>query len=117
MASRIKTRYIDINVKHGSFVTRFIGSKKNPHDFSDIMLLRKILSNEKARILYTLKNEKPKSIYHLAKIIGRDFKSVRDDVKFLEKFGFIEFHSGKTGKRESIIPVLVVDKINLVVNV
>jgi predicted transcriptional regulator len=115
--TKVKTRYIDINVKKGSFVTRFIGSKKNPHDFSDIMLLRKLLSNEKARILYILKAQKPKSIYQLAKIIGRDFKSVRDDVKLLEKFGFIEFQEAKTGKRESLMPVLIVDKMNLVVNI
>jgi len=115
--AKSKTRYIEINARKDNFMTRFIGSKKNPHDFSDIMILRKLLSNEKAKILYTLKNSKPKSIYQLAKSLGRDFKSVRDDVKLLEKFGFVEFHAGKTGKRESLIPTLAIDRLELVINI
>jgi predicted transcriptional regulator len=113
---KIKTRYIDINVNPSGFVSKFFRVSKK-HDFSDIALLRNILSNEKARILYTLKRNKPKSIYELAKILKRDFKSVREDVKILEKFGFIEFHSGKTGKRESLIPKLSLDKMQIIVNI
>ena len=115
--AKIKTRYIDIHIKKGSFVTRFISKKNEGKDFSDLALLRKLLSNERARILAVLKQEKPKSIYHLAKILGRDFKSVREDAIFLEKFGFIEFHAGKTGKRQALIPVLVVDKLEIIINI
>jgi predicted transcriptional regulator len=75
------------------------------------------LSNEKARILYALKSEKPKSIYALAKILGRDFKSVRDDIKILERFGFIEFHSEKTGERESLMPVLIINKLQIIIDI
>ena len=60
------------------------------YDFSGIALLRKILSNEKARILHVVKNQNPSSIYDLAKKLGRGFKSVNDDVKLLERFGFLE---------------------------
>ena len=113
---RIKIRYVDINANKDSFVSKLIGGKKS-HDFSDIKLLRNLLSNEKARILYALKSKNPKSIYALAKLLGRDFKSVREDIKILERFGFIEFHSEKTGKRESLMPVLIVDKIQIDINV
>jgi predicted transcriptional regulator len=118
MANKIKskTRYLDINVKQGSFMSRFISGQKE-YDFSDVSLLRKLLSNQKARILFTLKQKKPKSIYSLAKILGRDFKSVSDDVKILEKFGFIEFHEGKTGKRAAKMPVLVLDQLDIVLNI
>ena len=115
-SKKSKTRYIDLNVKAGSFVSRFISSKKD-FDFSDIALLRKLFSDEKARILSVLKENKPKSIYSLAKMLGRDFKSVSEDIKILEKFGFIEFHAGKTGKRQSKIPVLVMNKINIIISV
>tara|TARA_Y100000310_G_scaffold259162_2_gene267777 strand:- start:11 stop:367 length:357 start_codon:yes stop_codon:yes gene_type:complete len=111
-----KTRYVDINVNKGGFVSKFVGGKK-AHDFSDITLLRKLLSNEKARILYTLKFKKPQSIYRLAKILGRDFKSVREDVQLLVRFGFVEFHTSKTGKREALTPTLSVDEIKLVINI
>jgi len=113
---RTKTRYVDINVNKGSFVSKLIGEDKS-HDFSDIKLLRNLLSNEKARILYALKSEHPKSIYALAKILGRDFKSVRDDVNVLERFGFIEFHAERTGKRESLMPVLIIDKLEIVIDI
>ena len=113
---RTKIRYVDINVNKGGFVSKLIGADKS-HDFSDIKLLRNLLSNEKARILYALKSEKPKSIYGLTKILGRDFKSVRDDIKVLERFGFIEFHAEKTGKRESLMPVLIIEKLQIIIDI
>ena len=114
--TRTKTRYVDINVNKENFVSKLIGGKRS-HDFSDIKLLRSILSNEKARILYALKTQNPKSIYALAKLLGRDFKSVREDTKVLERFGFIEFHAEKTGKRESLMPVLIIDKLQIIINI
>jgi len=113
---RRKVRYVDINVGRGNFVLKFIGAKKS-HDFSDIKLLRNLLSNEKARILYALKSNNPNSIYSLAKLLGRDFKSVREDIKVLERFGFVEFHAEKTGKRESLKPVLVIDRLEIVIDI
>ena len=114
--TRTKIRYVDINVSKDSLVSKLIGEKK-PHDFSDIKLLRNLLSNEKARILFALKSKSPKSIYALAKLLGRDFKSVREDIKVLERFGFIEFHAEKIGKRKSLMPVLIVDKIQIDINI
>lgn len=116
MADKVKTRYLDINVKEGNFVSKLIGGKQT-HNFSDVKLLRNLLSNEKARILYALRKQKPSSIYNLAKILGRDFKSVRQDIKVLERFGFIEFHSTKTGKRQSLKPVLTTDKLQIMMNI
>ncbi|NPE27048.1 hypothetical protein HNV12_03535 [Methanococcoides sp. SA1] len=113
---RTKIRYVDVNVNKGNFVSKLIGEKKS-HDFSDVKLLRKLLSNEKSRILYALKTKNPNSIYALAKLLKRDFKSVREDVKVLERFGFIEFHSEKTGKREALKPVLVIDKLQIIIEI
>jgi predicted transcriptional regulator len=113
---RTKTLYVQVNANEGSFVSKLIG-EKNPHDFSDVKLLRNLLSNEKSRILYALKHSNPTSIYGLAKLLGRDFKSVRDDVKVLERFGFIEFHAEKVGKRGSLKPVLIADKLQIIISV
>ncbi len=44
-------------------------------------------------------------------------KSVREDVKVLERFGFLEFHAEKTGKRESLMPVLTIDKLQIVIDI
>lgn len=116
VTKKTKIRYVEVNAKSGNFVSRFINSKKEI-DLSDIKLLRSLFSNEKSKILYILKNKNPKSIYSLAKILKRDLKSVRNDVKMLERFGFIEFVSEKKGKRESLMPVLAVDRIQINVDV
>jgi len=112
---KTKTLFIDLNVVDSGIVSRFLTkkTKKTEYNPEDIELLRKLFSNEKTRILHTLKTKKPKSIYDLAKILERDFKSVYLDLKFLERFGFIEFYSEKKGKRESLRPVLVIDSLKL----
>lgn len=113
---RVKIRYVDINANKESFVSKLIGEKRS-HDFSDIKLLRNLLSNEKSRILYALKQSSPSSIYALSKLLKRDFKSVSEDLRLLERFGFIEFHLEKKGKRESLKPVLIVDKLQIVIEI
>ena len=115
MGLKTKTREITIVDNEGTFAyffKKFIGEKKD-YDFQGISTLRKILSNEKARLLHTIKNKKPGSIYELSKILRRDSKTVNEDIKLLEKFGFIELISERTGGRERHKPVIVVDSINI----
>ena len=114
-----KTREITIVDNEGTFnyfFKKFSGEKKE-YDFEGVSTLRKIISNEKARLLHTIKNKKPGSIYELSKILGRDLKTVNDDIKLLEKFGFIELISEKTGRRERHKPIVVVDSININVRI
>jgi len=113
---RTKTRYVDVNVDKRGFVSKLIGEKKD-HDFSDIKLLRTLLSNEKARILHFLKHKAPSSIYELSKLLKRDFKSTREDLHLLERFGFIDFHVEKRGKRESLKPVLITDRLQIIIDI
>ena len=113
---RTKVRYVDVNVNKQGFVSKLIGEKKD-HDFSDIKLLRNLLSNEKARILHFLKHSNLNSIYELSKLLKRDYKSVRQDLYFLERFGFIDFHQEKNGKRESLKPVLITDRLQILIDI
>jgi predicted transcriptional regulator len=113
---KTKIRYVEINTNKENFVTKFIRNSKEP-DFSDVKLLRKLLSNEKSRILYFLKNKNPTSIYSLAKMLGKDFKSVAENLKILERFGFIEFVSEKKGERESLRPVLSTESVQIIINI
>lgn len=111
MAEKSKTREITITEEGGTFTSIFkrFKSEKAEFDFEGLGVLRNLLSNEKARVLNVIKNRKPNSIYELAKILKRDFKSVNGDVKALEKFGFLDMVAEKTGKRERLKPVLAVD--------
>ena len=83
--------------------------------FSEVGLVRSILSNEKEKILHTIKEKKPVSIYVLAKELGRDFKAVSHDLKLLEKYGFIELVKQSKGKRKMLKPILAID--NLQINI
>jgi len=118
MALRSKTRYVDLSIEKGNFVSNFFSKSKEKSEFNqpDLEILRHILTKEKAKILHVLKHEKPTSIYNLSKMLDREFKSVWQDLKLLERFGFIEFHKSKKGKRVSLIPVLLVDKMEIVIN-
>jgi len=115
MAQKTKTRQITIVDRGGTFETilRRFSSTDKEYDFEGLTALRKLLSNEKAKILNTIKTKQPNSIYDLAKMLKRDFKAVRSDLQLLSRFGFIDFISEKKGKRERLKPVLAVNSINI----
>ena len=116
MAQKTKTREILIKESQGTFsILKRLGFQKEDYDFSGISALRQLLSNEKARILDTIKTHKPGSIYRLAKLLGRDFKSVKGDINLLERFGFIELIEEKTKNRIRHKPEIVVD--NIIINI
>ena len=115
MALKTKTREITIADEGGAFSTFFkrFSGETSEYDFEGLSALRRILSNQRARILHVIKHKKPASMYALAKLVGRDFKSVSDDIKLLERFGFLEMIAEKTGKRERLKPILVSDTIHI----
>jgi len=97
-----------------SIISRFRGQKSDKS--SDSSMLRSILSTEKIRMLHILKQKQPNSLYELAKILGRDFKSVRQDIILLERFGLVEMIPIHKGKREKLKPLLVVDTLEITLN-
>ena len=114
MAQRSRVREITIVGDKGTFAFFKKSSvTKKDYDFEGLSAVRNLLSNEKARILHVIKTKSPKSIYDLSKILERNFKSVSDDIKLLERFGFIDLIAEKTGKRERLRPIIVVDLIRL----
>ncbi|MFH1326736.1 MAG: hypothetical protein ABIH59_01250 [archaeon] len=115
---KTKTREITIAESKGAF-SLFTAPKtsKQEYDFEGLLALRQLLSNEKARVLHVIKHAKPKSIYELAKKLGRNFKSVNDDLKLLERFGFIDFVEEKTKNRIRHRPEIVVDTITIHIKV
>lgn len=115
MAKQTKNISITLSEKEGGFsflLNKIQGGKKN----SDISNLRQLLSNEKARLLHIAKTKQPNSIYELAKLLGRDFKAVRHDIRILEKFGFIELISAHKKGRELLKPVVDADQVTITIN-
>ncbi len=114
MAEKSKTREITITDEGGAFnLWKRFTKTEEAYDFESLALLRRILSNERTRLLHVLKTKKPRSIYEAAKLLGRDFKSVNGDVKLLEKFGFIDVIAEKTGKRARLKPILATDSMHI----
>jgi predicted transcriptional regulator len=116
--AKTKIREITIRESKGAFsIFKSQEISKESYDFSGILALRQLLSNEKARILDVIKNQKPISIYDLAKKLNRGFKSVNDDVKLLERFGFIELIEEKTKDRIRHKPIIVAETITIHINI
>jgi len=91
------------------------GEKVKRHEgisFENIEAMRKILSEERLRILKAIKKEHPTSIYELAKFLKRDIKNTFDDVQFLARIGLIELEKTKEG-REKTVPKVNYDRILL----
>ena len=80
--------------------------------FENTEAMRKILSEERLRILKTIKKEHPKSIYELSKLLKRDIKNTFDDVQFLAEMGLIELKKTRVG-REKTTPKVNYDRILL----
>ena len=74
---------------------------------------RQLLSDEKARIIHTISSKKPVSVYALAKLLGRDFKAVRQDIRLLEQFGVVKLIKEKSGKRPRSRPVMAEKRIDI----
>lgn len=118
MADKERVGLVDIRLRHGAFSAIFRRFKTEGRayaglDFTDITALRQLLSNEKARMLFTLKTKNPSSVYQLAKMLGRDFKSVRKDVELLKNFGLVRLVSEAKGKKQKLKPLINLDKIQL----
>lgn len=80
--------------------------------FANLDVMRKVLTEERLRILKVIRKEHPTSIYELAKILERDIKNTFDDVQYLAEVGLIELKKSKEG-REKITPLVNYDKILL----
>jgi predicted transcriptional regulator len=61
--------------------------------------LRKVLTPERIKLLHTIKEENPDSIYELSKLVKRDRKSVITDIEILEELGLVEIKKEVIGKR------------------
>jgi len=95
------------------------GKKVKKHEgisFESLETMRKVLTEERLRILKIIKKYHPGSIYELAKILKRDTKNVSDDVHYLAGLGLIEIHRIKNG-RQKTRPVVDYEKILLEISV
>ena len=70
--------------------------------FESINAVRNILTPKRLELWQVIRDKKPASISAVAKLVGRDFKSVHQDVQLLAAVGIVELREtqGKRGRRQ-----------------
>lgn len=80
--------------------------------FENLQAMRKVLTENRLKMLKVIRRNRPSSIYELAKLLKRDVKNTFSDIHFLEQIGLIELKKTKEG-RERSTPVVNYEKILL----
>lgn len=87
-------------------------SKKGGIFFASIEAVRKVLTQNRMHLLKVIKQDKPASLYELAKLTHRDLKNVSQDIVFLENLGLVDLHK-PSGSRNQRKPVLLSDRFSV----
>ena len=114
MTVKNKTISIKINQKSGMFYSLFNAFKSDKQ--TDVTNLRQFLSNERAKLIHTIKTDKPESIYELAKKLDRDFKAVRQDIKLLQRFGIVDLIVSHKNGRERLKPIVTLNQLIITID-
>jgi len=80
--------------------------------FESIDDMRAVLTNNRLMILKAIRENNPKSVYELSKVLRRNLKNVNQDLKLLEEIGLVTLEKTKAD-RKSIIPHVDYAKITL----
>lgn len=81
--------------------------------FTSLEAVRNFLTRERLGLLRTIKNRRPRSIYELAKMAGRDLKNVQEDIGILERHGLVKLAKRPRGRRRVNIPQVPFEEIAL----
>lgn len=80
--------------------------------FSSLEAMRKVFTPKRIELLQVIRQERPASIYALAKITGRDLRNVQDDVSILARLGLVSLSRGKHA-RAGVSPRVGYDQLRL----
>jgi len=92
---RMKQKHKKIMKMFGKMVEEAI---KNPESMPDKLVVislseeekSRVLTHERIRLIRTIKNENPKNVKSLAKLVNRRVDAVSRDLKVLSFYGFLE---------------------------
>ena len=80
--------------------------------FENVEAFRKVMTDKRMELLRVIKAKSPDSIYGLAKIVGRDLKSVNTDISVLKDMGLVSLEK-EPNERRRVRPVVDFDKLNV----
>ncbi|MBI2667806.1 HTH domain-containing protein [Candidatus Woesearchaeota archaeon] len=90
--------------------------KEDTISFQSLDQLRKFLTPKRLELLRIIKHKKPRSMYELAKLVGRTPENVNTDIKFLKELGFVEVTNVRE-VRKKLVPEVSYDKMTLEIEV
>jgi predicted transcriptional regulator len=62
--------------------------------FISVEAMRQVLTEPRLALLHVIRTRRPQSLAELAKLVQRDFKNVRADIKVLSALGLVEAKAG-----------------------
>ena len=62
--------------------------------FISVEAMRQVLTEPRLALLHVIRTRQPQSLAELAKLVYRDFKNVRADIKVLSDLGLVEAKAG-----------------------
>jgi predicted transcriptional regulator len=83
-----------------------LGSREHQYEIvvPDLSWIAKILSQEKLRLLMVVRNEKPQSLYELAKLLGRASSNVFRDAQDLSNYGILKLkRTQRDGRAQDVL--------------
>ena len=89
---------------------------KEEVNFVSLEAMRKVLTPKRLELLHKIREERPQSVYELAKISNRDLKNVQQDIALLSRIGLVSL-SKKKAARERVMPVVDYDNLRLLIPV
>jgi predicted transcriptional regulator len=81
--------------------------------FTSIEAARNFMTRERLALMHTIRTRHPGSLYELAKMLGRDFKNVQEDIRILERHGLVRIAKKPRGKRKVKVPQVLFEEIAL----
>jgi len=83
--------------------------------FASLDVFRQFFTEKRLEMLHVIRHRQPGSVYALAKLLKRDFKSVHADLKRLAQLGLVRVRrqKAKTPKGYRAVPVVGYDRIIL----
>lgn len=82
--------------------------------FTSLEAARNLLTPRRLALLRAIKKEKPRSIYELAKIVGRNLKNVQTDLQLLKQHGLVTLAESRShANRRVKVPKVPSNQISL----
>lgn len=85
---------------------------KDAINFESLEAMRQVLTPKRLELLKLIRENRPNSIYELAKAADRDLKNVQDDVGLLSRIGLVTLSRPREA-RKRVVPRVEYDRLQV----